>query len=98
LPNVSFSAFQFANIGYEPAVLASLTKLEVNKPFGPIKGVNGVYVVKATAITQADRMSEQDLQAAQKRMSQTLQVRAQYQAYGALKDAANIEDRRVNFY
>ncbi len=98
LPNVSFSAFQLANIGYEPAVLASLTKLEVNKPFGPIKGVNGVYVVKATAITQADRMSEQDLQAAQKRMSQTLQVRAQYQAYGALKDAANIEDRRVNFY
>ncbi len=98
LPHVSFSAFQLANIGYEPAVLAALTKLQVSKPFGPVKGVNGVYVINATNITKAPEMTEDEVSAAQKRMTQTLQVRAQYQAYGALKDAANIVDRRVNFY
>ncbi len=98
IPNVTFSAFQLANIGYEPEVLASVSIIKKDQTMGPIKGTNGVYVIKATKIQAAPTLTPQQVQMQQRTMIGTLKMRAGYQAYTALKDAATIIDRRANFF
>jgi peptidyl-prolyl cis-trans isomerase D len=98
VPDVSFNAFQIANIGYEPAVLGALCQLKINKPYGPIKGSNGVYVIQADKITPAPKISDVQLISEQKMMTGALRSRANYQAYTALRNKAKIIDRRANFF
>jgi len=98
IPKVSFNAFQLATIGYEPIVLATVLNMKVNETKGPIKGTNGVYVIKATNVVKAPELSPQELVMQQIMMIQTLKSRADYQAFSALKNAADIEDRRASFF
>ncbi len=98
IPNVSFNAFQLANIGYEPAVLAAVANVQQGSIVGPIKGTNGVYVVKATSVTPATELSADEIKSQQQLLSSTLRARAGYQVYTALKTASNIVDRRAVFY
>lgn len=95
---VSFNAYQVATIGYEPAVLASISKFEVGKVYGPIKGKNGVYVVKATQIYQPEALTAEELKNQKLRMKSSLQSRANYQALTALKGTAEIIDNRAKFF
>ena len=48
---VSFSSSSINGIGFEPKVIAAVTTLEPNKLSDPIEGVNGVYIVKVTSVT-----------------------------------------------
>lgn len=98
VPNVSFSAFQLSSFGYEPAVLAAISKMQADETIGPIKGVNGVYVVKATSVTGPNELTADDIVLQKQRLKTTLQSRANYQLYTALKATANIDDRRYKFF
>lgn len=98
IPKVAFNAFQLATIGYEPALLGAMKKFEQGKVYGPIKGLNGVYFVKATSVTEAVALTAEEISAQKGKMKSTMQQRANYQAFVALKDAAKIVDRRATFY
>ena len=98
VPNVGFNAFQLASIGYEPAILGALSKLQDNAVYGPIKGQNGAYFVKVTERMPAIEMTPEEITQQKLRMKSGLQQRASYQAYTALKDAAKIVDKRSNFF
>lgn len=98
VPNVSFSAFQLSTFGYEPAVLAELTRIQNNSTVGPIKGVNGVYVFKVTNVNEANELTADDIKTQQQRLLSSLRSRANYQVYTALKTSADIEDNRYKFF
>ncbi len=98
LPNVSFNAFQLSNFGYEPAVLAAISKIKEGDVVGPIKGVNGVYVIKATSVMDVTELTPEQLTVQQKSANVSLQSRAGYQVFPALKSSAEIIDHRTNFY
>ncbi len=98
VPNVVFNSFQVSSFGYEPAILGAINKLEKDKVFGPIKGKNGVFFVKATSITQAPELTGEELVKQQQALQQSKLQMASRQAYVALKNAAEIIDRRANFY
>lgn len=97
IPNVAFNAFQLSNFGYEPAILAEITSIQQNKIKGPIKGNNGVYMIKAIKITEPPKITPEQLATQQATETNSLKSRADYQIYTALKTAANIVDRRANF-
>jgi len=96
--SVSFNAFQVAGMGYEPAILAMVGSLEKDKFMGPIKGANGVYVLKATSVTPAMIPEGKDWTEDQFKLTDALRKRANYQAYEALKTLADIKDNRAKFF
>lgn len=98
IPNVSFNAFQIANVGYEPAVLAAIYNANEPKVIGPIKGKNGVYVVKITEITNPQAPTTEEFNQQKDRLNSALRNRASFQAINALKQCAKITDRRNIFY
>lgn len=96
--SVSFNAFQVAGMGYEPAILAKVQTMEQGKFYGPIKGENGVYVLKVKSVTPATVEENHDWNADKQTLAKALQGRASYQAYEALKTLANIKDNRAKFF
>lgn len=96
--SVSFNSYSISGAGYEPNVLAKAMKVEKDKLIGPIKGKNGVYYFVVTSITPSQDIEGVDFEANAKRLSTTLQSRANYQAYEALKKHASIEDSRAKFF
>ena len=48
-------------------------KFEQNKIYGPIKGVNGVYFVKATTITEAVALTADEIVAKKQQMKTAIQ-------------------------
>ena len=96
VPNVTFAAFQVSNFGYDPKFLAAMTMLKENEISKPIKGDNGVYVMKINKIIPATKM--QNVSSYQKSLTSTLRNRANYQVIPALKSAYGVEDFRDKFF
>ena len=93
--NINFNSFSIPGLGMEPAVVGTVTSLEVDKISKPIAGNNGVYIVK---VTSANQGTEQGVDAEQTRLAQSLGYRATSQAYEAQRKKAEIVDKRSKFY
>jgi len=95
--SVSFNSYSITGAGYEPNILAKAVEAEKDALVGPVKGINGVYYFTVTSITPPQN-EEIDWNTNTEKLTTTLQARANYQAYEALKKAANIEDNRAKFF
>ena len=93
--NINFNSFSVPGLGMEPAVIGAVTTLDVDKVSEPIKGNNGVYVVKVTSVNQSDN---ENLESEKTRLAQNLNFRATSQAFEAQRKAAEIVDKRSKFY
>ncbi len=96
--NVSFNAYSIVGAGYEPVVIAKAVTLEKDKVVGPIKGSNGVYFFKVTSITPPVIDDKINWDENKKRLTTTLQGRTNYQAFEAIKKAADMTDNRIKFF
>lgn len=93
--NISFSSFSLPGVGVEPDVIVNALEVEKGKLSKPIKGANGIFVLSVTdkiPATELNEVSEKD------RLTQTTQSKVDYQAFEALKKAANVVDKRIKFY
>ncbi len=93
--DVNFRSYSIPNAGIEPKVIAVATSMEQDQISGPVKGNNGVFVLKVNAI-RANETSNFGLQ--QMQMITQFQNRANYEAFEALKERAGIIDKRSKFY
>ncbi len=93
--DINFRSYAIPNAGIEPKIIAVATSMEQDQISGPVKGSNGVFVLKVNAI-RADEVSNSDLQ--QMQMITQFQNRANYEAFEALKERAGIIDKRSKFY
>ncbi len=82
--------------GTEPKVIGTAFALEVGEVSNPIVGNNGVYVVEVTKKTPANGLDTYISYAAQASKSQAGLVSSK--VFDALKEAAEIEDKRAKFY
>jgi len=82
--------------GTEPKVVGAAFALESGKISDPIIGANGVYVVEVTKKTPASGLDTYMSYAAQQSKTQANAVNTR--VFNALKEAAEIEDKRANFY
>lgn len=94
--NASFSAFSIPGIGVEPKVSAALTVLQPGQMTDPIKGSNGVYILRMDQVNEPDQPL--NFAESKNRLAQELRSRAGLQAFDALQDAAEVVDRRNKFY
>ena len=101
--NVSFNAFQIVGAGYEPSILALISSLEENIPFGPVKGKNAVYMIKATSITPPFIPDGYTWDNDKDKLIKSLRQRVNsgnpnFGPYKALKTLMKIEDNRAKFF
>ena len=93
--NLGFNSFSIPGVGSEPAVIGTLSSLEKDQVSAPVRGNNGVFIVKVISIQEG---TNEDLEAEQQRLAQSLGYRANYQAYEAQRNSVEIEDKRAKFY
>lgn len=82
--------------GTEPKVVGAAFALESGQVSKPVVGNNGVYVVEVTKKTPASGLDTYMSYAAQE--SKTKANAVNTGVFNALKEAADIEDKRANFY
>ena len=93
--DISFETYSIPGIGFEPAIAGAATALENNQVSKPVAGTNGVYVIKATSVTQG---TDQDLAADKQKLAASISYRANMYAFEALRENAKIVDKRAKFY
>jgi peptidyl-prolyl cis-trans isomerase D len=93
--NISFSSVSLPGAGIEPRIIAAATVLPAEKLSQPIMGNNGVYVL---VVTKIDESGRPDLAGIRMRMTTQRESQANFEAYNALRDAANIKDNRAKFF
>ncbi len=90
----SFSSYFVDGAGSDPALIGAVTVAKPNVVSGPIRGLNGVYMVNVNNVSSLD----QDLEAVKASLDYSYQVKSYYEAYQALEDKANVVDMRYKFY
>jgi peptidyl-prolyl cis-trans isomerase D len=94
--NVSFGSYSISGVGIDYALQAALFNVEANKISSPLKGTNGVYVVQITNVQ--DKEANATIANDKSYLVRSLRSRVNYQAYNAVKEASDIDDKRSNFY
>jgi peptidyl-prolyl cis-trans isomerase D len=92
---INFRSYTVQGAGTEPALVAAATAAEQGKVEGPVKGINGVYMLTVNNISPAP---EEEATMLQERLASTFQMRGTYEAFEALRKKAEIVDQRYKFY
>ena len=85
-----------ADAGTEPKVVGTAFGLKAGETSDFIEGKKGVYKITVTAINKADDLDS--YQGYVERLSNTAKTGVNAGLFNALKEKAEIEDRRANFY
>jgi peptidyl-prolyl cis-trans isomerase D len=93
--DINFRSYSVPNAGIEPKLVAVATSIEANKITAPIKGDNNVFVIRVNTISTDENVN---VELQQKQSMMQYQNRANYEAFEALKESANIVDKRSKFY
>jgi len=92
---INFRSYTVPGAGTEPALIAAASAAKQGEVAGPVKGLNGVYMLTANNVVATQ---SEDVKLLQDRLASTFQMRGTYEAYEALRKSANIIDRRYKFY
>ena len=91
---ITFDASQVPGAGVEPALVSLAVYSSPNEVSEPVAGNNGVYLVQVTSKTELDINKEQ----VSKQLKNNINAKVRSQLQTTIRDNAEIEDNRVNFY
>lgn len=92
--DINYSSFQVPGAGVEPALVALAVYAPANEISSPIRGVNGVYVVKVNSVEERDVVAE----SVEMEIEQASSMKVDYQLMDILTRKADIVDKRYVFY
>jgi peptidyl-prolyl cis-trans isomerase D len=100
LSGLRFTSPALGNAGIEPNVVAAALALKKGVMSDPIIGENGVYVLTVNNISAPSKAGDlaTSTALAKNYVERNYAARANYFAYEALKDLADIKDNRREFY
>ena len=93
--SVTYSSYSVPTVGVEPNLQAVMVCLDNQQISEPIEGLSGVYVIQLMSV---DKPADVDLARERIVLQRTNMSRAGYQVFSAIREAADIEDNRSNFY
>jgi len=94
--DITFNSFTIPAAGIEPALNAVAYVWPPERLTPPVKGLNAVYVVNITSVTDPEPKADFSLE--KMRLKTEYITRANYEAYEALKKQADVKDERSKFY
>jgi len=92
---VTMAGYRFGAAGVEPAVIGAAMKLAPGEVSAPVKGNNGVYVLKGAEKADAEAEFNAAAQIAQMNMRTSYSL--PYQAMSLIEEKAEVVDNRANF-
>jgi peptidyl-prolyl cis-trans isomerase D len=92
---INFRSYSVPGAGTEPALVAAATAGTVGAVEGPVKGLNGVYMF---VVNNSVPVENQDAKIMRDRLQSNFQMRGTYEAFDALRNKANVVDKRYKFY
>jgi len=95
-PAVNFAAYQFGSAGFEPTVIGKASIASLGKVSAPIKGNAGVYIIRTA--NKQENPQPFNVQMEKMQLNGRLGYSLPYAIIQDLKDKANIEDNRLNFF
>ena len=93
--NLNFTSVSVPSAGIEPNVIATASVLDLDQLSQPVHGNNGVYVIVVKNIVDPEKT---ELNSQKTRMASLRESQANYEAFEALREAANIQDNRAKFF
>lgn len=96
--NVTFNAPFVPNVGNEPKVIATATKLGEGTTSAPVVGQTGVFVLRVTKKQAAPAADPASLKQTAQRISTQARSSVTARLIEAMKKDADIEDNRATFY
>jgi len=93
--NINFRSYSVPEAGVEPKLIAVATTIEKDKLSNPVKGNTGVYIVQVKSVNVTDNGT---IEMQQNQGMMQFSNRANFEAFEALKEMANIVDKRAKFY
>ena len=94
--NILFSAAAITGLGREPALLGTVSGMEIGDISKAIKGDQGVYVVYLDSRAEAPAQPNYTINASI--LNSSLSSRVDYEVFEALKEKADIVDNRAKFF
>jgi peptidyl-prolyl cis-trans isomerase D len=94
--NITFAGPYIPKSGRELELVGKLSVSKSGTLVKPMKGENGVVVAQLNKLTEAPAVT--DYKQAAMQISQQMSGRVDYEMFEALKEKANVEDNRANFY
>lgn len=94
--DITFTTVNLPGTGAEPRVVGAVFALPVNTLSQPIKGNNGVFV--AEVVRRDEPVVPQDLEPTRRQLRTAFANRVQFEVFQALRNNADIEDNRSEFY
>lgn len=94
--NINFASPYIQSLGMEPAMVGNVSVMKKGQTSKPIKGESGVFVVAVDNITEPAAIT--DYSTNKKQLTTQVGSRSTYEVFNALKEKANVEDRRGKFY
>lgn len=92
---INFRSYTVQGVGTEPALIAAASAAKQGEVEGPVKGLNGVFMLTVNNIVAAQ---QEETKILQDRLKSTFEMRGMYEAYEALRKKAEIDDKRYKFY
>jgi len=92
--DVTFASFQVPGAGIEPALVSLAVNAPINQISRPIKGNNGVFVVKVNNVENIGV----DTEITKQELSRNIEMSIDYQLIESLKEGAKITDNRSRFF
>lgn len=96
VPAVNMKSPTLSGAGLEPKVVGTAFGLKEGQTSKLIDGEKGVFLVSVVKRTEAPKLD--NYQSIVNRLTSTRGNAVQTKAYEALKEAADIDDQRANFY
>jgi peptidyl-prolyl cis-trans isomerase D len=93
---VSFSSSAIAGLGREPEVIGTAAALPQGQMSAPVKGQQGVFVLVVTNRPEAPKLDSYAANA--KTLNASLASRVDFEVFEALKEKAEVTDKRAKFY
>jgi peptidyl-prolyl cis-trans isomerase D len=92
---ITFRSYTIPGAGTEPTLVAAASVSKQGIVSGPVKGNNGVYMLTVNNVVTTPDV---DLKLLRNKLESSFEMRGSYEAYDALRKAANIIDKRYKFY
>lgn len=92
--DVTFASFQVPGAGIEPALVSLAVNAPINQISRPIKGNNGVFVVKVNNVEDIGV----DTEITKQELSRNIEMSIDYQLIESLKEGVKITDNRSRFF
>lgn len=93
--DINFESYSIPGLGVEPAIAGAASALENGAVSKPVAGSNGVYVIKATSVNKG---IDSDIANEKYQNKMAMGYRVSVQAFDALRENAEIVDKRAKFY